>query len=397
MAIQTIVYNNNTAWTVPANCYLVHVECWGGGGGASASTSTSIAGGGGGGGAYARSNNISVTPGASITMVVGAGGGPGTGNNNGANGTGTGFNNNQVYARFGAAANRTGQNGAGGTVGNNNNTGNGCLGQFCYAGGRGNNSTGTTGGGGGAAAGNASAGANASSSTGATGANNGGSGGSGGANNANGSNGVVPGGGGGGSGGSNASGKKGGNGAAGQIILTWTPGYSLAAATGAATSTGTVATPHIDRHIDAATGATTSAGTTAQTNWKFIQGTQLGSGNSFSFASPADRQSGKTLYFWFNWDGTAATQNPFTENHATSNDGIQITSAGVASLIVDGVAASPTYTVSANNTYGCALVWSGASGTCSWYIWAEGASPSAAQASGTYGSEATTGCKFGAI
>ena len=127
-----------------------------------------------------------------------------------------------------------------------------------------------------------------------------------------------------------------------------------------------------------------------------VNGTQLGSGNYFTFTSPCDRQAGKSVSFWFNWDGTAATQNPYTEIHASSNDYIQISSAGVATLYVDGVAASPTYTVTAGTTYYNELTWSGASGTCKWYICPQGSTPSAAQASRTYGAESSTGCAIGA-
>jgi hypothetical protein len=424
MANQVVTYANNNPWTVPNNCYLVHVEARGGAGGGGANNNNNNNGaGGGGGGAYARSNNIPVTPGASLTMVVGAGGDAGNNSNNGNNGTGSGFNNNQVYARFGLGGNRAGNTtatlGAGGTIGNNNNSGNGCIGQVCFAGGNGaNKATGNSGGGGGASGSNNNTGNAATSQTGATGQGGGGSGGAGGGNNANGTNGTVPGGGGGGSGAFGLANKHGGNGAAGTIILTWTPGYSLSAATGAATSTGTASTPRINRKVNAATGAATSTGTasTPRINRKVnaatgaatstgvsvpltkgggILGTKLGPGNSCSLGSAPDRQSGKTVYFWFCWDGTSdVDQIIYTEQHATSDDGLMMTSgSGVVHAYVDGVSMG-SYAVTAGTIYGCAMVWSG--GTCTVYIWLQGTTPSAAYDSHSYGAEASTGCVLGA-
>ena len=184
-------------------------------------------------------------------------------------------------------------------------------------------------------------------------------------------------------------------GAAATITKSTAGAKSISAVTGAIAVSGQAATPKRTAKLTAATGSITGTGQTTSIDYKFVPATQLGSGNSFAFTSPADRQSGKTVYFWFSWDGTASNQTPFTENHATSNDGIQISSTGEASLYVDGVTASPTYTVTANSVYGCALVWS--SGTLTWYIWAQGSSPSAAQATGAYGAESSTACKLGLV
>lgn len=219
---QTVVQNPTSPWTVPAGVTQIKVELWGGGGGGGG-CSTFGTGGGGGGGAYSTLT-ISVNAGDNYLVVRGAGGTSGS-NANGTNGTASTFSTSGGTLLLSAAF------GAGGTRGNTGNGNGGAAGTGTH-----NGAAGTGGGSGGAGGGAAGNLADASGVTGGTGSPNtapyiGGNGGAAASASNNGNAGIAPGGG--GSGGVSLFGgnKTGGAGAAGQVLITYCPTYTLTSMT----------------------------------------------------------------------------------------------------------------------------------------------------------------------
>lgn len=231
MASVSYIAAGADTWTCPAGVYVAKVQCWGGGGSGVHASS----GGGGGGGAYA-SSLIAVIPGTVYNLSVGG------------VATDTTFSSTVVVAKGGATA--TGGSGASGGLAAS------CVGDIKYSGGNGGSgngggSTGSSGGGGGAAGPDGAGNAGATASAGSNGAGAGGSGdlglgGSGGTSgtDANGNPGgsSVKGGGGGAGGDNNRSGGNGGtygggggggetaggSGAIGQVVISYSTGFSNA-------------------------------------------------------------------------------------------------------------------------------------------------------------------------
>jgi hypothetical protein len=188
---QVEIFDQSGSFTVPANIYLIRVECWGAGGGGGTSGPPGFGKGGGGGGAYATST-MAVSPGQTFSFTVGLGGEPMT------SGGSTIFGNNVVVAVGGA--------GAFGSPGGEGGKASACEGDLAYNGGNGAVSGMSFGGGGGGSAFSNAAGGNGAGYIGGAGEGNGGNGGLQGNNP--GATGFAPGGGGGGkSGGMSASGR----------------------------------------------------------------------------------------------------------------------------------------------------------------------------------------------
>jgi len=219
----TLVFFENSTFTVPANVYSIDVECWGGGGAGGGRTSNGGAGGGGGG-AYA-SKTLEVEPGQVYNIIVGSGGAASTGN--GGNGSSSQFNStgdpvvSLVLADGGSGGSGGSAStaGAGGTIASS-------IGDIRRSGGNGGTGSSSVSGGGGSSAGVNSNGNNASAQTPGFAPFGGGSGAPGSGNNDNrtpGLEGYAPGGGGSGAMRNSSPNPQGGPGANGMVIIQLPP------------------------------------------------------------------------------------------------------------------------------------------------------------------------------